>query len=200
MAFRAPYDQYWETPAYVQISDGSQRFRTTAPGGTEEERLYQQILWLFDWTKTDYQQGNYAAVIEKLDAPGAQSALQVMESLLAAPTPQNLDSNRIAEAKRMVQNYYFYLGAAHLGIYRQQEKALFTSSQPSHLDEAVISFSKAEALAKKYALNTSEREQYFLGFTHALQKNNNRALEELAQVKPQSEYYARAIELSNKLK
>jgi hypothetical protein len=100
----------------------------------------------------------------------------------------------------MVQNYYFYLGTAHLGIYRKQVKALFTPAEQSHLDAAVTLLTKAEVLAKEYALGTLEREQYFLGLAYALQKNHSRALEELAQVQPESDYYARAANLAKELK
>lgn len=198
---RVPFDQYWETPVFVE--SGSQfRSQTRSSGGSEIQSAYHNLRLIFNVVEGSYRKGEYAEVIQKMASPGGLQYVQRLEEWEAAIEPGKtvVDSIDVPEARQLVQNYYFYLGTSQLGIFRNKKKALFEQADPLFVTEAIRSLSKARALAETYTINTQDRESYYLGLAYAIQdKEVEPARQALAKVQPGSIYYPKAQELLGKL-
>jgi len=198
---RVPYDQYWETPAFVE--SGSQlRSGTRSSSGPEIQSSYYTLRVIFNAVEGSYRKGEYAEVIQKMASPGGLQYVQTLEKWEAAIEPGKavVDSINVLEVRQLVQNYYFYLGTSQLGVFRNKKKALFEKAEPLYVTEAIRSLSKAQTLAETYNINTQDREYYYLGLAYAIQnKGVEPARQALAKVQPGSTYYPKAQELLEKL-
>lgn len=215
---RVPYAQFWETPAFVELNGlrGSElRSSTRTSEASAVQSSYHNLRLLFTVAEPSYRNGEYAEVIEKMVSPGPLNYVQTLEKWETALGSDVItaDSINIAEARQWLQNYYFYLGASHLEVFRNKKKALFEKADSHHITEAIQLLSKAQTLAEKYAIATQDRESYYLGLAQAIQnrdscfwglahspgKNQEPARRELAKVRQGSAYYSKAQELLEKL-
>jgi len=198
---RVPYDQYWETPVFVE--SGSQlRSGTRSSGGSGIQSSYHNLRLIFNVAAGFYRKGEYAEVLQNMASPGGLQYVQTLEKWEAAIEPGKavVDSINVPEARQLVQNYYFYLGTSQLGVFRNKKKALFEKADPLYVTEAIRSLSKAQTLAETYNFNTQDREYYYLGLAYAIQDREvEPARQALAKVQPGSIYYPKAQELLEKL-
>lgn len=201
---KVPYDQYWQMPAFVELNElGSSELRSAmrSSGASEIQSSYQGLRSLFTWVEAPYRNGEYAEVIQKMASPGPLKYVQTLEKWEAALGSGEaiVDSINVTEARQWLQNYYFYLGTSHLGVFRNKKKALFEQAELDDVTEAIRLLSKAQTLAEKYSFDTRNRESYYLGLAHAINKDKQTARLELAKVRPGSIYYSGAQELLGKL-
>lgn len=190
---RVPYGAHWETPPLDQIS--SLRGNGSASSLRAENNDPRRILQLhFNWIDQDVRKEDYAGAVEKLASPGAQTAARSLEEWLENPSRNGsgADPARLAETQGLLQDYYFYRGAAHLGNYRNHKKSLLQIADRKELGEAARALSKAEALAAAYSIDTGGRELYYLGLTFAMEGKKDAARRELAKISENSGYFPKA--------
>lgn len=198
---RVPYNNYWEKPAFMQLSEFRGSELRSGGQTSEISKQYNLLKAVFSRSLTAYRNEQYAGVIQTFTLPQAQTAIQAIEMWINTREALNSMPNEpeVAEMQRLVQGYYFYLGASYIGKYRKEKKSLFKISDSQHLAEAIQLLSKAEMLADSYLLNTGDREKYYLGLAYAINKNKQTARLELAKVRPGNVYYPKAQELLKKL-
>lgn len=193
---RVPYGAHWETPPLEQISSlrGGGSVSSLRSENNDPRRTLQH---LFNWIDEDVRKEDYARVVEKFASPGAQTAARSLEEWLETPPVDGsgVDLLRVIETQKLLQDYYFYGGAAHLGNYRNQKKALLRIADQRELGEAARMLSKAEALASSYAIDTGGREWYYLGLTYAMEDKKEDAGRELGKIAENSGYFSKAQSL-----
>lgn len=190
---RVPYGVHWETPPLEQIS--SLRGGGSASSLRSENNGARRTLQLlFSWIDEDIRKEDYARAVENFGSQGVQIAVDSLEQWLEAPSAEGAgaDSSRIAEAQRLVQDYYFYRGAAHLGNYRNHKKSLFRIADRRELADAARMLSRAESLAVACSIDTGGRESYYLGLACAMEGKKDAANRELRKVAENSGYFSKA--------
>lgn len=197
---RVPFGAHWETPPLEQI--GSRHGNGSASSLRAENNDPRRILQLhLHWSDQDLQKEDYAGALEKLTSPGAQMAARSLEEWLENPSRNGsgADPAHLAETRRLLQDYYFYRGVAHLGNYRNHKKALFQIADRKELGEAARALSRAEALAAADSaadsMDTGGRECYYLGLTYAMADKRENARQELAKIPETSGYFTKAQSL-----
>ncbi len=118
---------------------------------------------------------------------------QLTQSTEAFPGIPRTDLDRY---KRLVQNYYFYQGLTGLAFLREKNIRNIPEAQfKSTLSQLI----RAKALANRFALDTDDREVFFIALAHGFRGETLQCRAYLAQVGPGSAYFQEAATLLQKI-
>ncbi len=149
-------------------------------------RQVQSLSGLLVTSSSDYDTSDYEEAIATLRKGGAiadklrNESIAAMEDSLKRQPDSSL-SELLTEARKVTQDYHFYLGIYHL-----------VRNNPGDASTAVGYLQEAQTLAKTYKINTAYREYYYLGLANAFANNKEKAIELLNAIPPSSKFAERA--------
>jgi len=149
-------------------------------------RQIQSLIGLLVTSSSDYDTSEYDEAIAMLSKGKGiaqklrRESIAAMEDSLAHQPDSNL-ANLLMEARKVTQDYHFYLGIYHL-----------VRNKPGDAKKAVALLTDAKLLAEGYALDTAHRESYYLGLANAFADDKATALKLLRAIPENSPYSVRA--------
>ncbi|GEM_PF-5636965 len=105
------------------------------------------------------------------------------------------DPELLRDIQLLVQKYYFYAGVGYMAYSQSQREKLDDGKREEARFKAVTFLSRAKEFGQKYGIETSQREDYFLGLTYILMKDFETARKVLRNISQDSNYHADAQKL-----
>jgi|GEM_PF-6842799 len=149
-------------------------------------RQVQSLSGLLVTSSSDYDTSDYEEAIATLSKGNTiaeklrNESIAAMEDSLKRQPDSSLAA-LLSEARKVTQDYHFYLGIYHL-----------VRNNPGDASTAVGYLQEAQTLAETYNIDTSYREYYYLGLANAFANDKEKAIELLNAIPPSSKFAERA--------